>query len=424
MSGLPHFSAFEDYACALAALGASERSQVQTADTLELHACRFYPHHLKEVCKDAGHKFDNNLMKKNATIWSMEISCQRRPLQKRIYHRFKHTIKPYYLNTLNPILLTCLNKDGTIPSGKTREDMLKEVLVKLYDQTHGPKRKVAGLVDENGHDDNGVHHQAVMPDGWQGPVHFYGWSLLGPLSPTMPRPAFALNASNASAAARQPGLATPRVELEVDGGNSPPVMSASTPPPSRVVGNGQASRAHQRLVVAQHGSFAKGGITPSQDVFNSDSVTPSTARHLPLRNINNKVASNTQHVQAANILAASEQRKLLLEMSAQQRQSRSSRVEELKLLLSIVDPGSEEHQATKAKLVALLSEEPPAPISINDLMQAPSKDPSNESDPPHGRASGSPQQEVSMHKRIRSGVCTSSTTCRMHAYITAANLHL
>ena len=366
---LPHFSPLEDYACALASLEASEREQQQTSEVLESATCKFYPNHLNNLCKTQ--KFDNPKIERGVVSWSQELSAAKRPQQRRLWYRFKHTIKPFYINTLNPILKQLLNKDGSKPSGRTRDDMLKEVLAKLYSQTHEPKTK-AGSVDENGVDSNGTRHVAVMPSGWT-QVHFYGWSMLGPLSPTMCHSSFVLSAQETSNLSRQPPLHHPLSTTMEQGIGGDGVIASNTfitpSIPPRVVGNGNASRAHQRKIIAQHGSFNRGGVKPlssSEEAFPPSNVSSQACDDLSSSQ-RSKVRST--HVEAANILAQAEERKLIVELNAQQRDSRTKRIEELKLLLSILDRDvdADEYLHTKGQLVALLQSDPPPTISIDEL---------------------------------------------------------
>ena len=336
----------EDYACVLASLDASERLQVQTNSALEEHASKVFKDHLLAICKPPA-KFDALRVKDGRVIWSAELAGDARREGGRIFARYKGTTKPFYLNVLNPILVTLLNKDGTVPSGKSREDLLKEVLQKMWDEEQRKKQKSTIKLDENGVDRNGVHHHNVMPPEWKGPVHFYGWSMIGPLSPTVCNPAFSLSAGEASQAAR----AAP-IDLE-DGGDDPMQdtaggNSAVGNSAVAVVGNGTSSRAHQRKIVQRLGTFANGGSKPLQcapGVFDPAQVL---SRAPDRSKSESQVGPKNSHVVAANILADAEKGKMLLEMNAQRVAERTRRIDELKLLLSLEIEGTDDYSNVAA----------------------------------------------------------------------------
>ena len=360
----PNFSPMEDYATTLACLEASERFQTQTSECLEEHASKFYPSHLERLVKDNGGKFDNDQVSKGSITWSASISARERPVKKNTWHRFKTTIKPAYLNTYNPILLTKLNKDGSIPSGKNREDMLKEVLKALWALKH-PHREVAGgLVDENGRDTNGTAHASIMPEDWKGPVHFLGWTMLGPLSPTICRPTFALNAAAASSNARaqQPSVA-PAVG-DMRGSNASQTLGGDEPSLTMVVNNNPSSRATQRKTVAMCGNYANGGTrpfaAPKAEAFDPSHVSSHTVK----RESQSVPKTESDTLRASRLLAQADESKVLLEAQAQRAAQRKARIEELKLLLAMLaddddEDNADERRRTKRELITLLREAPP-----------------------------------------------------------------
>eukprot|EP00965_Chrysotila_dentata_P206562 6183604-Pleurochrysis_carterae.AAC.1 len=51
----------------------------------------------------------------------------------KIYKKYRDVFKPYILNTINPALVSLLNKDYGIPSGKNKADIIVDLKKKLYD---------------------------------------------------------------------------------------------------------------------------------------------------------------------------------------------------------------------------------------------------------------------------------------------------
>ena len=135
-AGVPNSGSLENWSGAAASIAAEMRQQQSTAEQRSLWAAEefanYIPKHIAEVKGDARFEWKDLHMGKQYPLWDAARCIQVRTHNKSIYNHWKGVVRPACLNVINPIYMACLNVDGTIPSGTTKDDMAEQVRVELY----------------------------------------------------------------------------------------------------------------------------------------------------------------------------------------------------------------------------------------------------------------------------------------------------
>ena len=93
-----------------------------TEDKLEEAMGEAWPEHLDKAVQEKGWCDKNEAKKFGSQAWSVAVAKTARVELKRLWAQFK-TIKWWCNNVANPIYLRFLNKDRSVPSGTTKEEV-------------------------------------------------------------------------------------------------------------------------------------------------------------------------------------------------------------------------------------------------------------------------------------------------------------
>ena len=206
VTGTPNYLPQENYAIALASCEASEMKQTQPGIDLQGAAADRYEAQLKIVVEQVGWPQLN--IRSSGTVWTQQCSVRARGLNAVVWDRWTVTIKPYCLNSIQPLYeeflvsAGCMGKDW--PSGTTVEDCIRYVKEGLWKATQLTKVKPVKVKVELGDeevqlreleggsapataataepaDDDSSPLVKEMPDDWDGGPFFMVWQHMGPL---------------------------------------------------------------------------------------------------------------------------------------------------------------------------------------------------------------------------------------------------